>query len=44
MSKLCKKICAVGILLLVCGTIIGIPKNGEGPDPIWIWNNSSVTL
>ncbi|WP_346921090.1 hypothetical protein [Clostridium sp. UBA7339] len=31
MSKFCKNMCLIGIFVLLCATVIGIPKNGEHP-------------
>ncbi len=31
MSKFCKKMCVIGVFVLLCATVIGIPKNGEHP-------------
>ncbi|GAA0772625.1 hypothetical protein [Clostridium subterminale] len=43
MSKFCKKICVLGVFVLLCATIIGIPKNGEHP-PLLGSISSSVLL
>lgn len=31
MNKLCKKIGLMGVLVLICTVIIGVPKDGEHP-------------
>ncbi len=31
MNKFCKKVSLVGILILLCTAVIGVPKNGEHP-------------
>jgi len=31
MNKFCKKICVLGVFVLLCGTIIGFPKTEEHP-------------
>ncbi|WP_346894874.1 hypothetical protein [Clostridium sp. UBA7503] len=31
MSKFCKKMCVMGVFVLLCAIVIGIPKNGEHP-------------
>ncbi len=31
MNKFCKRICVLGVFILLAGTIVGIPKNGEHP-------------
>ncbi|WP_346930676.1 hypothetical protein [Clostridium sp.] len=43
MSKFCKKICVLGVFVLLCATIIGVPKNGEHP-PLLGSISSSVLL
>ncbi len=42
MSKFCKKLSTIGVLLLVCSVIIGMPKILEYP-PYMGSHNSSIS-